>query len=294
VTAVEGSIEGPATGGVAEGPGDPADPDRPHAVLHRSADASESLAASRAWWDHDADRYLAEHGQALGPVRLLWGPEGADESGLSLLGEVSGQTVLEVGCGAGQGARWLRARGADAVGVDVSHRMLQLARRLDGDEPPAGRGRWVQGDAGRLPFAASSFDLAVSSYGALPFVPDLAPVFAEVHRVLRGEGRWAFSVTHPFRWCFLDDAGPAGLVVRRSYFDRRAYVEEGPDTSATYVEHHHTMGDVVGALAETGFAVTRLVEPTWSGGSWGGAWSEERGRLVPGTAVFVAKRGPRG
>jgi SAM-dependent methyltransferase len=257
-------------------------------VGRRHLGPEESATASRAWWDHDADAYLAEHGPALGDVRLQWGPEGLDEETAGLLGPVAGLSVVEVGCGAGQGSRWLRARDARTVGVDVSGAMLGHARRLD---RTAGLpGWWVQGDVLRLPLRARTFDLAFSSYGALPFVPDLAPAFAEVARVLRTGGRWVFSLTHPFRWCFRDDPGPDGLVVERSYFDRRAYVEDDARGRPVYVEHHHTVGDVVEALVASRFEVTGLVEPEWPDedrATWG-PWSPLRGHLVPGTAIFSA------
>lgn len=261
----------------------------PVAVRWRHVGATESATASRTWWDRDADRYLGDHGEQLGDVRLQWGPEGLSEDGAGLLGPVTGRRVLEVGCGAGQGARWLQSQGALAVGVDVSERMLQHAARLD--EQTGLRGSRVQGDALRLPFRDEVFDAAFSAYGALPFLPDLAPAFAEVARVLVPAGRWVFSLTHPFRWCFKDDPGPTGLVAVRSYFDRRAYVEEDRSGVAAYVEHHHTLGECVQALTATGFSLERLLEPEWSPGTpdWG-AWSAERGRLLPGTAVFVTRR----
>lgn len=280
---VRGSIEGVGT------PRPSGDPDRPATVRRRTADAAESVAAARAWWDHDAGRYQAEHGAALGDLRLQWGPEGLDEAAANLLGPVRGLRVLEVGCGAGQGARWLRSRGADAVGVDVSRGMLRQA--MDLDRRTGWPGRWVQADAERLPFTAGSFDAACSAYGALPFLPDLRPALTEVHRVLRPGAPWVFSLTHPVRWCFPDDPGPAGLVVERSYFDRRAYVEEGADCAATYVEQHHTLGDIVDALTSVGFRLERLVEPEWNDAPDWGPWSAERGRLLPGTVVCCCVRG---
>jgi SAM-dependent methyltransferase len=150
----------------------------------------------------------------------------------------------------------------------------------------------VQGDAQRLPFRDGSFDLACSAYGALPFVADSAAVMREVARVLRPGGRWVFATTHPFRWCFLDDPGPAGLVVESSYFDRRAYVEQDDEGRATYVEHHRTFGDRVREIVAAGLQVVDVVEPEWPEGheeAWA-QWSPLRGRLMPGTVIFVTVR----
>jgi hypothetical protein len=94
------------------------------------------------------------------------------------------------------------------------------------------------------------------------------------------------------RWCFLDDEGPAGLVVQDSYFDRRPYVEYGDDGIATYVEHHRTIGDRVREIVAAGLVLVDVVEPEWPAGherTWG-PWSPLRGRLMPGTAIFVTQK----
>ena len=113
----------------------------------------------------------------------------------------------------------------------------------------------------------------------------------ELARVVRPGGRIVFSTTHPFRWCFPDDPGPGGLTVRDSYFDRRAYIEYDDDRPS-YVEHHRTLGDWVRELVDAGLVLEDLVEPEWPAGHqrvWG-AWSPLRGRLTPGTAIFLAAR----
>jgi SAM-dependent methyltransferase len=257
------------------------------AALEQAADAS---GAARTWWDNAASSYQAEHGEFLGPARFVWGPENVDEAEAGLLGSVAGRRVLEVGAGAAQCSRWLMERGADVTAVDLSAVQLAESARLDvatGIAVPA-----VQADAVCLPFAAESFDIACSSYGALPFTPDLVGVHRQVRRVLRPGGRWVFSVTHPIRWAFLDDPGPRGLTAARSYFDRSPYVERDGSGQLTYAEFHRTLGDHVRALVTAGFQLVDLVEPEWPEGHdqvWGG-WSALRGRLLPGTAVFVAER----
>jgi SAM-dependent methyltransferase len=175
------------------------------------------------------------------------------------------------------------------VGLDLSAGMLGRGRAL-GARPGAPRvAALVQADARRLPFADGSFEIACSAYGALPFVAEGEVVMREVARVLRPGGRWVFALGHPVRWAFPDDPGPAGLTVGRSYFDRTPYVEEAPDGTVLYAEHHATLGDRVRQLVAAGLRLVDLVEPVWPAGheqTWGG-WSPLRGRLLPGTAVFV-------
>jgi SAM-dependent methyltransferase len=259
-------------------------------VARRTASQQESELANRAWWDADADDYHAEHGEFLGTAEFRWCPEGLTEADARLLGAVSGKRVLEVGCGSAGCARWLRAQGAQATGVDLSAGVLAHARA--GNAATGLPVPLVQAGAERLPFADGAFDLACSAFGAIPFVGDLALAFGEVARVLKPGGAWVFAVTHPMRWIFPDDPGPGGLTVVQSYFDRTPYLEVDAAGRATYVEHHHTLGDYVRALAGTGFDLLDLVEPEWPewlDAEWG-QWSPLRGRLFPGTAIFRCVR----
>lgn len=262
----------------------------PVRVTRRGVADDESRRANRAWWDRTADWYQAEHGDFLRDDGFVWCPEGLDEADAHLLGPVTGRRVLEVGCGAAQCTRWLVSQGATAVGFDLSAGQLAHARRLDARtcvQAPV-----VQADATRLPFADGVFDVACSAFGAVPFVADSAAVMREVARVLRPGARWVFSTTHPMRWSFPDDPGPDGLVARDSYFDRLPYVEQDEDGRIDYVEHHRTLGDRVREITAAGLVLVALVEPEWPDGlerEWG-QWSPLRGRIFPGTAIYVTRK----
>jgi SAM-dependent methyltransferase len=258
--------------------------------VRRRLSPAASLAASRAWWESTAADYQAEHGEFLGDADFMWCPERLREADARLLGDVAGKRVLEVGAGAAQCTRWLAAQGAAAIGIDISAAQLRHARRLDGRCET--RSTLVMGDAQRLPFAAESFDVACSAFGAVPFVEDSQAVMREVARVLRPGGRWVFAVTHPIRWCFLDDPGPAGLTVHTSYFDRLPYVEIDDRGVPTYIEHHRTMGDRIREIVAAGLVLDDLVEPEWPADhdrTWG-QWSKLRGDLFPGTAIFLTHK----
>lgn len=255
----------------------------------RAATEAESRRANGPDWDSYADEYQATHGPFLGDVGFVWGPEGLTEQELGILGDVEGRDVLELGSGAGQCSRWVRSQGGRGYGLDLSLRQLQHGLRLDeatGIAVPS-----VLATATMLPFAARCFDIVFCSFGALQFVADIDVAIAEVVRVLRPGGRFAFSITHPTRWMFPDDPGPDGLVASQSYWDRTPYVEVNDETGETaYVEHHRTLGDWVALLSGAGFRITSLVEPEWPADHdrvWGG-WSRVRGLLTPGTAIFGA------
>lgn len=100
--------------------------------------------------------------------------------------------VLDVGCGAAPGLRYLHERGVAAVGVDVSAPALAAARQL---LPNA---RLVRCDLERgLPFAPGTFDLVLMSE-VVEHVADLRLVLAEVRRALRPGG--ALVLTTPNLW----------------------------------------------------------------------------------------------
>ncbi|MER7585400.1 methyltransferase domain-containing protein [Kitasatospora sp. NPDC097691] len=100
-----------------------------------------------------------------------------------VLEEAAGGVVADLGCGPGHVAGWLAGHGAEVVGVDLSPRMVELARR---EQPKAA---FRTGDLLALPAADGEFAAAVALYSVIHLEPDeLAPAFAEVRRVLRPGG----------------------------------------------------------------------------------------------------------
>lgn len=241
--------------------------------------SSPFSAANRTWWDQDSHRYHESHARYL--ESFYWCPELLHEKDACLLGDVSGQAILEVGCGSAPCIDWVAEQGAGlAVGFDISRAMLDRAR---------GVAKRVQADALNLPFASAGFDTVFSAFGAIPFVEDSAQVMREVARVLRPRGRFVFSINHPMRWIFADD--PDSFAVEYSYFDRAGYVEEEAGR-IVYAEQHRTLGDRLRELRAAGFVLEDLIEPEWPHDlreTWG-QWSPKRGEFFPGTAIFVARR----
>ena len=95
-----------------------------------------------------------------------------------------GLRALDLATGTGDIAFGLAARGADVVGLDVTHRMIELARAKRGNRPLV---RFMVGDMLALPFPSRSFDVVTVGYG-LRNVPDLGAALDEISRVLRPGG----------------------------------------------------------------------------------------------------------
>jgi ubiquinone/menaquinone biosynthesis methyltransferase len=109
-------------------------------------------------------------------------PERANDGGESYgAGDAKGMNALDLACGTGDIAARLASRGADVVGLDITHRMLQLAA------PRCPDVSFVTGDMLALPFPARTFDIVTTGYG-LRNVPDIAAALAEIARVLKPRG----------------------------------------------------------------------------------------------------------
>lgn len=100
--------------------------------------------------------------------------------------------VLDIGCGTGNQLTanqqaWPTLR---QVGVDLSAGMLRQAQQKNGRIP------WVQSNAAQLPFAEATFDY-ISCQFSYHLWADKAGGFAEIWRVLRGNGRFLLTNLNP-------------------------------------------------------------------------------------------------
>jgi len=118
---------------------------------------------------------------------------------------VAGARALDLATGTGDIAFALADRGARVVGLDITRRMIELAR-AKGSGVPRGGARFLIGDMGALPFASETFDVVTTGYG-LRNVPDLALSITEIRRVLRPGGRLLS----------LDFNRPSNVLVRKAY-----------------------------------------------------------------------------
>ena len=110
----------------------------------------------------------------------------------SVLPNLVGSNVLDLGCGTGRWLDRLLSRGASkVVGIDLSAAMLGVAQRS-----ARIRDRLVLGDGLHLPFQSSVFDFVLSSF-ALNHIADLKAIAQALARAMRLDGRLLISEMHP-------------------------------------------------------------------------------------------------
>ncbi|MFC6157338.1 class I SAM-dependent methyltransferase [Kribbella jiaozuonensis] len=173
-----------------------------------------------------------------------------------------GDRVLDVGCGGGQTTRDAAADAAHVLGVDVSERMLEHARRQ-----PLPNVDYLLADAATYAFEPS-FDLCISRFGVM-FFDDLVGAFTNLRRALRPGGRLVVLVWQPRaenEW-----ARVIPEVIGGTYRDESAFALGSEDvtrdilTSAGFVDPTFTAVHELlyyGPDAETAYAnVLRLREP---------------------------------
>jgi SAM-dependent methyltransferase len=133
--------------------------------------------AARRTYDTVAEDYATRFRDELADKPL-------DRALLGVLAEEAGAgLVADLGCGPGHVSGWLAARGVATVGIDLSPRMIDVARR----EHPALEFR--VGDLLDLPAGDEEFGAAVAFYSIIHLAPEeLRPAFAEMRRTLQPAG----------------------------------------------------------------------------------------------------------
>lgn len=213
----------------------------------------------RSIWDAAADGYARGQRDGLDLFRYaFFGPVQR-----SLVGDVKGKRLLDVGCGAGYFSRLMADAGADVTGIDISPRMIEHARAAGGEISYQAVDAELLADH----FPAQSFDVATSCI-ALQDMSDPAKALRAIHAVLKPGGQFVASIEHPFgsmpvRYWARGAAGTKLHLCVDRYFDRgtRTFTWEKWPTQFTTSAHHAPLEDWFSWIIDAGFSVRGFREP---------------------------------
>ena len=112
-----------------------------------------------------------------------------------IVSHLSGGTILDIGTGPGYLPIEIAKRASEVriVGIDLSRKLIEMARSSAAEAGLSDRLRFQIGNAGRLDFEDSTFDMIIST-GMLHSLKDPVKVLQEIHRVLKTDSEaWIFD-----------------------------------------------------------------------------------------------------
>ncbi|MFC7541212.1 class I SAM-dependent methyltransferase [Siccirubricoccus deserti] len=139
--------------------------------------------------------------------RSVHGLDGAPEwpAIKTMLPDLQGRRLIDLGCGFGWFARWARTQGASYVlGLDLSENMLARAK-ADTADPAI---RYARADLETLELPEGAFDLAYSSL-AFHYIEDFGRLARTVFRALVPAAHLVFTIEHPI---YMASTRPGWLV----------------------------------------------------------------------------------
>lgn len=181
---------------------------------------------------------------------------------LSMMPNLKGKRVLDLGCGFGEHCKLFIDSGAEkVVGLDISQKMLEVARRENSDP----KIEYVHMPMEDIAQISESFDVVVSSL-ALHYVEDFAGVVKNIYALLNTDGVFIFSQEHPMVTCHSggsrwtrDESG------EKIHVNLSNYGIEGEREATWFVDHvkvyHRTFSTIVNTLLDAGFSIENMVEP---------------------------------
>lgn len=182
----------------------------------------------------------------------------------SLLPDLNGKRILDLGCGFGEHCRQFIEKGAAKVtGIDISEKMLEVARKENSD-PKITYINMPMEDLAQLD-STEKYDIVISSL-AFHYVEDFSGVITNIYNLLAPGGKLIFSQENPIttshsvgdRWT-RDENG------NKLHVNLTDYGVEGERNTVWFVDnvkkYHRMFSTVVNTLVDAGFSIEKMIEP---------------------------------
>jgi len=172
----------------------------------------------------------------------------------SLLKNVKGKKVLDLGCGTGRHTIILKNKGAKVWGLDLSPKMLEIAKtEIKGVD-------FKIGTVYKLPYKSNFFDIIVSGL-AVEYFKDIDKAFKEIRRVLKKDGIFVFSTKHPLLEISKHIKGrPYTFRKFGNYFKEGRTYAHWPTFMTNIPYYHRTLQSWIRAIVRNKFVIENFVD----------------------------------
>lgn len=185
---------------------------------------------------------------------------------MTLLGDLTNQNVLDIGCGNGQLTKVMAQNAKKVIGVDTSDEMLRQAKM---NLINVKNLQFVQASADQLTFDNKTFDTVVASMliNTLSKADTVKNIFMEVRRILVPSGRFIITMPHPrsldrktkFRWTEWEENQSLQNLVSGESFTRKFM---GKNEKILSVTNNYWSPEVLINIAKRfGFSCSLKLEP---------------------------------
>lgn len=236
---------------------------------------SEMHESNRAAWNEGAMRYArdSEVEEDIGLLRN--GGLNIEPAEMSFLQDLGSwcQRAIHLQCAGGRDTLSLLNLGAkEVVGVDISDRMIETARRKS--EALNAPAQWIRADVLETPHELDgTADLVYTGRGALGWIQDIGAWATVPARLLKPGGCLYIYEGHPISWVWDMEQDHFVLdPMYGDYFEAKSVPGQGwptqyiPDLGipteqqALKYEHQWNLGQIVTAVASAGLRIEKLVE----------------------------------
>ncbi len=220
---------------------------------------------NRASWNNRVDTHLKSEFYNLDG--FMKGDTSLNSIELNLLGDVKGKSILHLQCHFGQDTISLGRLGAEATGVDLSCKAIASAEQIAKDTHS--NARFICCDIYDLPkHLEQQFDIVFTSYGVIPWLPDLDKWAKIIVDFLKPNGQFVMAEFHPVVWMFDDqfekiayNYSNSGAIVES---ETGTYADKSSAIAQESVVWNHGLGEVISSLIKSGLEIKALEEFDYS------------------------------
>lgn len=251
----------------------------------------------KKWWNGASSYY--QNVFKIPVDDIYYGPYCPTEKDLNIIDvkKNKNKKVLELGCGGGQCSIFLAKNGFNCSGIDISEKQISYAQQL-ADKNKVNINYLVGSGESLKMFKDGQFDIVVSIF-SLQYIRNLDKCFKEVSRVLKDNGKFIFSLDHPF----YSVLSPNDMRIFCNY--NHSSINRGIKTSdiinknkwkngnkLNFVFYFRKIEDIYKKLTESKLKVEKIIESTSfkKNGPWDKIYSKKLAKYLSPTIIFVARK----